>query len=138
MKITGIRVSGVTLSKGVMIVAITAHAAVRWLERIAGIDVAGIRRELMAAGVSASDGAVLDALGVTVKDFGTILTPGIIRGIAAGAKRIKDGRAIVVVEWNDGAPTVVTVIDKATRAGSTRRANVNGRRVPDWRQEEWA
>lgn len=85
-------------------VPVTAHAALRWLERVEGFDLGAIRKDMAATGDNPeNDGAVLfrfeQSTGMTKADIAKqMLTPVAEQAIRLGAVMVRVGKALLVIE----------------------------------------
>lgn len=102
---------------------ISAHAVLRWLERVDGVDLGPVRRALAARGVGElGDAQMLGFLAAAgVVDLaavrGRILTPKVMQAIGCGVKAVEVGVARLVIR--DGV--VVTVTPRHREAHHARR-----------------
>jgi hypothetical protein len=80
---------------------VTAHAVLRWLERIEGEDIEGVRRILRAKGRPDDDGTVVKVLAAYGLDIGEIkrriLPDGYLAAVQLGARCIRTGHAKLVI-----------------------------------------
>ncbi len=117
--------------------AISAHAVLRYIERVMGVDMGDVRAAMKAADPAAvvtSDGAILAYLekhrkivAERVRDH--MMTPLVLAAIRGGARRVRNGGWWFVIEDK----TVVTVVPKSStrRSGHRSKPKYQHGRRPD-------
>lgn len=87
----------------ILLSPVSAHAAVRWLERVEGMDLASILQEMRESGRDANcESEIMRHLWRTRRVSSRnvcrrILTPMVLAAVAAGARKIMVGDAVLVL-----------------------------------------
>ena len=109
-----------------MTLAISAHAIIRWLERVNGLDLKPYTAAIRECGGAVTDGALLDLVGC---DLGqaqidaacrSMREPWITTAASVGATSVAVGRVTLIIENGN----VVTVKQRKAKFAPKRQARI--------------